>query len=283
MSILGVTTILTLAATTALPFTPPAGWSRVSSPTVKAQINQGWQSPPLPLANGKHAAFATAVFPWNGSLEMLARHGTSTEVCGNPARLLSYRSGGGTNISVSHQIIVAKGGYATTLLYTRPITTAPDIQVEQMMRSVCPTGTASLPPLHLPKGWTERNGDFAVETLGAWVGRQPGHVMTLGRTSANVSLEKLADQLKVSVSSSSAKDYLRNFKQQPTTFCGHPGLIVSMDMAIPSLPMVIEQAVTQSGGFSYMLGYVHPASVSPDSAAEASLRGLCATTASPQR
>lgn len=281
MGVLGVKIMLTLAAvTTALPFTPPPGWSPVPSQRVRAQINEGWQS--APLSNGKRATFATAIFPWAGSLQMLSSRGKPITVCGDPARLLVYHTGSGKNESIARQVIVAKGGYASTLLYTRPVGTSADPNIVQMMGTFCPTGAAYLPVMQMPKGWTKNSAPFAVESLGMWVGKQPGQVMTLGRTSANVPLERLADQLRASVTSSSVKQYLKSFSQQPATLCGHPGLIVTMNVGIPTLPMVIEQAVTQSDGVSYVLGYVRPAGGAGDNAAEASLRSLCATTASPQ-
>jgi len=281
MGVLGVKMMLTLSAvTTALPFTLPPGWSPVPSQRVRAQMNEGWQSPPL--ANGKRAVFATAIFPWAGSLQMLSSRGEPMTVCGDPARLLVYHTGTGKGASIARQVIVAKGGYASTLLYTRPAGTSTDPNIVRMMGTFCPTGTAYLPVMQMPNGWTKNSMPFAVESLGMWVGRQPGEVMTLGRTSANVPLERLADQLRASVTSSSSKQYLKSFTQQPTTLCGHPGLIVTMNVGIPTLPMVIEQAVTQSDGVSYVLGYVRPAGGAGDDAAEASLRSLCATTASPR-
>lgn len=279
MGVLGVKLVLILAAaTTTLPLTPPAGWTRVPAPAVKAQIYNGWYSPPL--ANGKRAAFATALFPWPGSAQLLSRNGTPITVCGQPARLVEYRTGSGSDASIVQQVVIAKGGYASTLLYTRPANTSADPNVIRAMRTVCATGTPSLPALQLPKGWTRKSPPSAMESLGRWVGKEPGEVMTLSRTGADVSIAKLADQLHDSVKASSAKQYVKAFKQQPATFCGKPGLIITMDMGVPSLPMVIEQAVTQSGGVSYMLGYVRPASDPNSAAAEASLRTLCATTAS---
>ena len=111
--------------------------------------------------------------------------------------------------------------------------------------------------------------------LGMWVGAGPMQMLTLTRGRAVASPESIAASFPSRDTSEGQVRY--HVATQPYSFCGSPGSLVSVEFGgFMGFTMAYDLAVTQAGGVSYMLSYIHLAGAG-DPAAEQSLRSLCPT------
>jgi hypothetical protein len=282
-----------LAAVTALPFTPPAGWVQLPQSMTNARVTNVWHGPKV--ARGSAQSFSAAVFPFPGTAQMLASGGakaanstsliktisnTGVTLCGTPARMVTSRVSAGSASAILEQEIAVKSGYAYMLVYTRPNGTAESAQIRSVMRAFCPSGTGSMPAMQLPAGWTKSNTELQV--AGVWMGTQAGQVLTLMRGTQMGSLDELMSAARLqSISEKQGNMSLKITAQNPVTMCGYPGRLVDMQVNTPMMPMQMHLALTQGNGSSYVLMYMQMGTAPTDAAAITALHSLCATGASP--
>jgi hypothetical protein len=285
----GVQALVIAAATASLPFTPPQGWVQMPSAAVSTQATNAWKGPVL--TGGKRASFSTITMPFPGSVDALAaamkahRHtgpvtvisDAPVKVCGVSGRMLTLKFGTGTTAQTIQQELLAKNGRGYMLIYMRPTSTAVDPHIVSVMKQFCPSGTASIRQLTPPKGWTAGGEDMHM--IGMWMGTKPGEMIMLMRGSALQPLSKVAGQMQTGMSSPDARKYMKLVGERQFQLCGNPAMQVSLQMNMPSFPMAMEQVLTQADGVTYILGYMHPASVAADPAAQSALQTLCATGA----
>lgn len=289
----GVPALIIAAATAALPFTPPAGWVQMPSSAFNTQISDVWKGPQL--AGGKHATFSIVTVPFVGSVSALAgmakngKHtgpvqivsNTPVTVCGVAGRTIVARMGSGAKSTTMQQEVLSKNARGYMLIYTRPSSAAADTRIAALMKQFCPAQDGGIPSLTPPNGWHVDVSRLSMQSMGMWMGTHPGEVMMLMKTTQPLPLSKLAGDLHAGASSAEAKKYVTLVSQRQTQLCGNPAIDVTMQMKVPSFPMVMQQVVTQAKGTTYLLNYMHPASVASDPAAQASLQTLCAS-GSPQ-
>lgn len=158
---------------------------------------------------------------------------------------------------------------------------------------VLPAHAATAPVFTPPSGWNSISGDSLMsgmqsvlqaplpfsadqfKMLGMWVGAEPMQMLTLTRGKAVASPETIAASFAPRDESQGQVRY--HVATQPYSFCGSPGNLVSVELGgFMGFTMAYDLAVTQAGGVSYMLSYIHMAGAS-DPAAERSLRSLCPT------
>ncbi len=142
-----------------------------------------------------------------------------------------------------------------------------------------------------PSGWSSISGDSLMsgmlsvwqvplpftadqfKMVGMWTGAEPMQMLTLTQGRAVASPATIAHDFP-------PRDVTRGQVQyrvatQPYSFCGFPGTLVNVQLGgLMGFTMAYDLAVTQAGGVSYMLSYIHMAGA-VDPAAERSLRSLC--------
>lgn len=289
--ITGVYAIILGAATAMLPFTPPAGWVQLPQGAVGARVNNIWQGPKP--AHGSPETFNAVAFPFPGTVDMLASahppagspavaiktvSASPLKLCGTPARLSTVRVRAGGVNGILLQEVAVKGGYGYMLMYTRPANAPINGEIGHIMRTFCPSGTADIPTLAMPAGWKKMGGDL--QMVGAWMGQRPGEMMMLMRGTQAASLDKLfASAAKDAIAKKSVKALTLTRKN--ALMCGYPGMLVNVQLHVPSMPMAMQMAMTQGGGTAYVLMYTHMGTAPSDPAATAALDSLCVTGASP--
>ncbi len=154
------------------------------------------------------------------------------------------------------------------------------------------TGRAAETPVFTPpSGWNSISGDSMMsgmlsiwqaplpftadqfKMMGMWVGAGPMQMLTLTRGRSVASPETIASSFPTRDVSQGQVQY--HVATQSYSFCGLPGTLVNVRFGgLMGFTMAYDIAVTQAGGVSYMLSYIHMAGAS-DPAAERSLRSLC--------
>lgn len=110
--------------------------------------------------------------------------------------------------------------------------------------------------------------------LGMWVGSAPIQMMSLVRGRSVASPDEIARSFAARDERYGSQIHYR-VTSQKYSFCGLPGDLVNVEFgALMGFGMSYDFAVTQSGGVSYVLSYVHMAGDS-DPAAQRALRSLC--------
>lgn len=285
------TLVLAVAAT--LPFTPPAGWVQLPQSAVGVRVSNVWQGPKT--ASGAKSTFSAVAFPFPATLDVLASSQSNAAaaskvlkpistsaltLCGTPARSVVTRVSAGAASGIMQRIVTVKNGYAYMLMYSRPGGTSADPAVLQAMRGFCPSGTASMPPITMPAGWTKSSGDL--QMTGMWMGTRPGEMMMLMRGTQMGSLTQLFSAAKSgAVQGKSAKDPVHITTEKTVSMCGNPGMLVGMSVDAGPMPVTIHSALTQADGTAYVLTYTELGKTPADPAAMTALQSLCAAGASP--
>lgn len=290
--ITGVITLVLAATTAALPFIPPVAWVQLPQRAV-AVHGVVWKGPKA--LHGPQPALTAVAFPsplgvgmLSGSMSKTAGKNkfvtrisnTPLRLCGVPARMIvtRVRAAGGDN--VVQQVVAARNGYGYMLMYTRPAGTPADARILHAMRAFCPSGSGTIQVLQLPAGWTKDPTDM--QTVGMWMGTQPGQMMMLMRGSQMASLDQVFTRTQEkSLTAKSGKNPVKIVVHRDVTMCGYPGMLVDVSMAGGPLAVSSHMAITQGAGASYVLSYVQMGNTANDPAAMASLRTLCAAGASP--
>src|SRR5579872_5210670 len=137
-----------LAAVSALPFTPPAGWVQLPQSMVGARVTSVWQGP-KPV-HGSPPSFTAVTFPFPGTVQMLVEGETKSsavsgvvktladnklQLCGTPAYLMTKKVNAGAASAILQQEISVKSGYAYMLMYTRPAAASANTQISAVMRA----------------------------------------------------------------------------------------------------------------------------------------------------
>lgn len=282
----GVHAVVLAAASAALPFTPPAGFVQLPATAVNVQVTNVWSSPPK--AGKPASAFSTMTVPFaafgaavSSAMKPHTQHGpvrvlsnVPVHVCGVSARLVTMQTGTGAAAQTIQQEMLEKNGHGYMLVYTRPSGAPADKHIGATMTAFCPTAQNAIPSLTPPPGWIVRP---TMQTLGMWMGTQPGEIMTLMRVSQEIPLAKLAANLQFpGKAAGTMKKFMQIVSEKNSQLCGNPAAFVTIKFKMPEFPMTMEQVVTQAHGVSYLLNYMHPASVTPSPATEESLHSLCA-------
>jgi len=109
--------------------------------------------------------------------------------------------------------------------------------------------------------------------VGMWVGAEPMQMLTLTQGRSVASPDTIARSFPSRDVSQGQVQY--HVATQSYSFCGFPGTLVNVRFGgLMGFTMAYDLAVTQAGGVSYMLSYIHMAGAG-DPAAERSLRSLC--------
>lgn len=289
----GVMTLVLAAATAVLPFTPPPAWVQLPQSAVGVHVSNVWKGPKS--AHGEASSFSAVAFPFPGTVDLLASGGsraarhtnlmrlvskTSLQLCGVPARMLVERVQAAGVSSVLEQEVAVKNGYGYMLMYTRPSGAPADARVTQAMHEFCPSGTGTIAALQLPSGWTKSAADL--QTVGVWMGTQPGQIMMLMRGSQMSSLDQVFNSVQhESTTAKSGKSIVKVTLHKAVTMCGLPGLLADMSITAGPAPAAMHVAITQGDGASYVLTYMQMGTSPADPAAMAALQTLCAAGASP--
>jgi hypothetical protein len=142
-----------------------------------------------------------------------------------------------------------------------------------------------------PAGWSLTSGDSIMSGMlsiwhvplpftaaqfkmaGMWTGAEPMQMLTLTQGRAVASPDTIAQEFPARDVSQGQVQY--HVATQRYNFCGFPGTLVNVRFGgLMGFTMAYDLAVTQSGGVSYMLSYIHMAG-NEDPAAERALRSLC--------
>lgn len=256
-----------------IPFVPPAHWVQMPQRAVSARVVDNW------VHVKPQESFSVMVMPFPGTAAMLA--GTHSKIkvpgvtdlsdkpvtlCGNAARLVTRK----TASSLMEQVTVTRDGYGYLLMYGHPQKTPADPAIAKTMREFCPGASGAVPPLTPPPGWTT-HGTFATE--GMWMGNAPMQMMMLMKGPHQ---EHLIDAAMSGVHVKNVPKGLVKMHTKRLSLCGLPAVETFMSMNDPGMPMKSAIVATQNAAASYVLVYMHPASVASDPAAEAALMTLCA-------
>jgi hypothetical protein len=285
----GVHAIL-LAAVTALPFTPPAGWVQLPQSAIGVRVNNVWKGPKQQGAVQPTFDVVAFAFPMSfeallsgtksaaGTNQVKMLSNTPLKLCGVPARMIVERLHAGGVTSILQEELTLKDGYAYILMYMRPSENAADARVTHAMRAFCPSGTAAAQALTMPAGWTKSNAEM--QMAGMWLGRQPGQMIMLMRGSQMGSVDqvfKASEQ--ESIMRKSGKNVVSVTLHKQVNLCGFAGMLADVKITGGPVPMSGHVAVTQGSGVSYVLMYVNAGTSPVDPAAIAAVNSLCATGA----
>lgn len=284
----GVFQAIVLAAVTALPFTPPAGWTALPASLLGAQVSNVWQGPKT--AHGGQT-FVAMTFPFPGTVEMLAANGlgvkspvknissVNTKLCGTPARIVTNQLKSGPKNLIQREVAV-KNNRAYMLMYTRPPGVQADPHILHVMHVFCPSGTDQMPAMTVPAGWKKSNTQMRM--VGTWLGTQPGEMMTLMQGSQMSSLEKaFASATQHTIKNKQGPSKVSVGNQKSVSMCGYPGMLAEVRVNAGPMPVTMHFAATQGLGKSYVLMYMQTGTAAADPAAMAALNGLCVAGASP--
>lgn len=284
----GVLKAIILAAATVLPFTPPSGWTALPQSVIAARVSAVWHGPKT--AQGTQT-FTAMMMPFPGTIDMLAGFGlgtkspvkrissVSTKLCGTPARFVTLQVKSAPKNLIQQEVAV-KNGRAYMLMYTRPAGVPADPRILHVMHAFCPSGTSEMQAMQIPSGWTKT--DAQMKVIGAWLGTQPGEVVTLMQGAQTPSLEKaLSTAAGHTVKDKHGKVIVNITGQRSVSMCGYPGILADIHVTAGPMPVTTHFAATQGLGRSYVLMYMQMGTASPDPAAMAALKGLCVTGAAP--
>ncbi|HEV3154008.1 MAG TPA: hypothetical protein VGZ02_09415 [Candidatus Baltobacteraceae bacterium] len=270
-----------------LPFTPPAAWTQLPLSATSAQVKNVWQRN---LAGGKHASFGEIIAPLpinpsstatsiknalkNGSVSSTVS-AKSISLCGVPAQLITVTTASGSERTTLEQQVVTKGGYTYMLTYTRPTGTPADPAIVRIMHTFCPGEPKTLAALPVPASWKSVAGS-GFESMGTWLGTAPMQTMVLLKGPQMPSLSDTLNSMEPKNQNAQSAKLVQIVSRQETALCGRPAMFITMRVNVPSLPMEMQEVITQANGTSYALLYSRPLSEPPDAAAVASLHTLCA-------
>jgi len=154
-----------------------------------------------------------------------------------------------------------------------------------------PARAAGVPPFTPPAGWSATSGETLMngmlsiwqaplpftadqfKMVGMWTAAEPMQMLTLTQGRAVASPDTIAREFPPRDVNQGQVQY--HVATQAYNFCGLPGRLVNVRFGgLMGFTMAYDLAVTQYGGTSYMLSYIHMAGAE-DPAAERALRSLC--------